>query len=196
MHIAFIGRGPVATNLSQLARAAGHTAVTTGRDSDPGFADAVAGADLAVLAVPFRVHETLLPELHPALEGKTLIDATNPLNEHWSPIVLPDGISGAETLARALPGTAVVKAFNTVFADIMNADDLDRAGARATTFVAGNDADAVDTVCALASDMGFDPVSCGPLSAARYLEGLAHLNIGIAVGQGGGTKAAILYHQG
>jgi hypothetical protein len=44
--------------------------------------------------------------------------------------------------------------------------------------------------------LGFAPVDAGPLRSARYLEAIAHLNIQIAVGQGGGTDAAFVYDRG
>ena len=193
IQIAFLGRGPVATNLAKLAEAAGHSVEVSGRTGKPSFKAAADAADLIVLAIPYRVAHDLLPGLSDALNGKIFVDATNLLNEDWSPIVPDDGKSGAETIAALLPETHVVKAFNTVFADIMSADGLERDGKAATTFIAGNDEAAVAEVEALARRLGFDPVVAGPLYLARYLEGLAHLNIAIAVGQGGGTQAAILY---
>lgn len=45
----------------------------------------------------------------------------------------------------------------------------------------------------LAQDCGFDAISINKLQAARYLEAMAHLNIELAVGQDGGTKAAFQY---
>ena len=193
MHITFLGRGPVATNLSALAKRVGHTTTLTGRDTDPGFADAALKADMVVLAIPYRATPELLPTLRDALAGKIVVDATNPLNEDWSPMTLAGGMSAAETIADAIPQSRMVKAFNTVFADIMTPDGLDRNGTPATTFIAGEDPDARAFVVKLAKDLGFGPVQVGPLSVARHLEALAHLNIAIAVGQNGGTQAAILY---
>lgn len=193
MQIAFLGRGPVATSLANLAEAGGHSAQVTGRTGDPSFEAVIKNSDLVVLAVPYRVVASLLPGLKNALAGKTLVDATNPLKEDWSPIIPERGLSGAETIAELLPRTYVVKAFNTVFADIMTPDGLRRNGKSATTFISGNDEGAVQKVETFAREIGFDPVVVGPLHLARYLEGLAHLNIAVAVGRGGGTNAAILY---
>jgi len=63
-----------------------------------------------------------------------------------------------------------------------------------TAFVAGDVAAAKQKVMTLAGLAGFALVDVGPLRMARHLEAMAHLNIEIAVGQGGGTNAAILYH--
>jgi predicted dinucleotide-binding enzyme len=60
-------------------------------------------------------------------------------------------------------------------------------------YIAGDNDAAKQKVYALASDIGYAPIDTGPLYTARYLESMAHLNIQIAVGQGGGTHAAFIY---
>ncbi|MEM9808673.1 MAG: NADP oxidoreductase, partial [Cyanobacteria bacterium P01_D01_bin.56] len=92
-----------------------------------------------------------------------------------------------------LPKAYVVKAFNTIFADVMG--ETMEAGQAITAFIAGDNNNAKQTVIALARDIGYAPVDTGPLFTARYLESMAHLNIQIAVGQGGGTNAAFVYLQ-
>jgi len=77
----------------------------------------------------------------------------------------------------------------------MKPERLTRLGVPVTAFVAGDDAEARQQVSSLARSMGFAPIETGPLSTARYLEAMAHLNIAIAVGQSGGTDAAFLYDQ-
>jgi predicted dinucleotide-binding enzyme len=64
-----------------------------------------------------------------------------------------------------------------------------------TAFIAGDDASACEAVAHVASSSGFAPTVTGRLRNARYLEAIAHLNIAIAVGQGGGTDAAFLFDQ-
>ncbi|MEM8839252.1 MAG: hypothetical protein AAGE89_14250, partial [Pseudomonadota bacterium] len=58
----------------------------------------------------------------------------------------------------------------------------------------GDDDHAIERVSELASSIGLHPIQTGPLKNSRYLEAMAHLNIAIAVGQGGGTNAAFIYH--
>jgi 8-hydroxy-5-deazaflavin:NADPH oxidoreductase len=156
---------------------------------------AAAHGDIAVLAIPYSACAGLLPRHEAALAGKIVIDATNPLNENWSPLLLGQENSAGEEIARLLPKSKVVKAFNTVFADIMKPGKLARGTLAATAFICGDDEAANAEVAGLASSLGFAPVIAGPLKNARYLEGMAHLNIAIAVGQGGGTDAAFLYDQ-
>lgn len=203
MKIAFIGGGAVATSIATLAKAAGHNAVlgirNLNKDSASafvltGFAQATADADIVILAVPYAAAGVILPPLAEALAGMIVVDATNAVAADWSPILTGEQSSGAEHLQTLLPQSRVVKAFNTIFADTMRPDRLVRDGSRISLFVASDDTAALLTVMAFGAEIGFDPVNAGPLKSARYLEAIAHLNIELAVGQGGGTDAAILYH--
>lgn len=203
MKLCIIGHGSVGKNLAALAAHSGlevaigvrNPVNVVGEPVVSTIEDSIAGADVVMLAVPFRVCHELLPPLAQLLAGKVVIDATNPLNEDWSPLELSSGTSAAEEIAALVPQSLVVKAFNTVFADIMVTARLDRGGRRTTAFLAGNDEGPKRSVASMASAMGFDPLDVGPLKQARYLEAMAHLNIGIAVGQQGGTNAAFLYDQ-
>jgi predicted dinucleotide-binding enzyme len=198
MNIAILGTGNVGQRLHQLLSphvASAQLCARKPQSGTPGFAQGAAHADVVLLAIPFTALADVLPGLQDALHGKVVVDCTNPLNADWSPLLLGQENSAGEETARLLPGARVVKAFNTIFADVMSPERQDRGGLRTTAFVAGDDADAKAAVLSLASVAGFAPMDVGPLSMARHLEAMAHLNIQIAVGQKGGTNAAFLYHQ-
>lgn len=198
MKVAIFGTGSVGGRLAELFRKAGvdvlpcHLQPQTGQFS---FGQGAAEADAVVLALPWTALATVLPPLADALRNKIVIDCTNPLNADWSPVLLGQENSAGEETARLLPGARVVKAFNTIFADVMTADRQVRDGQRITAFVAADDAAAKTAVLELAQRSGFATQDAGPLRSARYLESMAHLNIQIAVGLGGGTNAAFVYHQ-
>jgi 8-hydroxy-5-deazaflavin:NADPH oxidoreductase len=200
MNVGIVGSGNVGQALSRLLSSTGHQVRVGSRSplssrATVSVADAVDHGECVVLAVPFTALSQLLPSLAQELQSKIVIDPTNPLNPDWSPLLLGQENSAGEEVGRMLPASRVVKAFNTVFADVMTKQRLARSGLAATTFVASNDAEAADLVCSLAQSAGFAPVKVGGLSASRHLEAMAHLNIGIAVGQKGGTNAAFVYHQ-
>jgi 8-hydroxy-5-deazaflavin:NADPH oxidoreductase len=203
MKLVIIGAGAVGTNLANLATNAGIVVTIGMRTPQPSanghkvatIEAAVAGASLVLLAIPFLACAELLPTFEKALKGKIVVDATNPLNPDWSPAILASGTSGAEEIAALLPDSMVVKAFNTIFADIMVADRQKRASGTATAFIASDNILAKTSVMELAETIGFAPLDVGPLAQARYLEAMAHLNIGIAIGQQGGTNAAFIYDQ-
>jgi predicted dinucleotide-binding enzyme len=191
MRIGIIGTGPVGTNLKNLFNAAGHDVAALGR---MGARNAASHGEVVVLAIPYAACAEALPPLADVLAGKVVVDVTNPVAADWAPLPLGEQNSAAEEIARLLPRSQVVKAFNTIFADVMAAPKLERDGQRITCFVAGDDEGSRAIVMALAGEAGFAPQDAGPLQVARHLEAMAHLNIAIALA-GGGTDAAFLYHQ-
>lgn len=201
MKIAILGFGSVGQVLAKLFKKSGHDIIVGQRAGSPSLkeypstslAEATKFADIVVLAIPFQACQELLSGLRNELTGKILIDNTNPLNEDWSPRLLGQENSAAEEIARMVPETKVVKAFNTIFADVM--DKTEWNGNKLTAFIAGEDDSAKSTVSSLAESIGYAPLDVGSLTNARYLEGMAHLNIQIAVGQSGGTNAALIYCQ-
>jgi 8-hydroxy-5-deazaflavin:NADPH oxidoreductase len=205
MKIGIIGAGNVGKKLAALMAHAGHEVALGARDVSKAktktlyrvapINKAISHGEIVILAIPYSVCADALPPLASELVGKIVVDATNPLKADWSPLCLGEQNSAGEEIARLLPKSHVVKAFNTVFADIMQVDRVKRNSMSATAFICGNDTEAVKKVAALAKDIGLAPVATGPLQNSRYLEAMAHLNIAIAVGQGGGTNAAFLYDQ-
>ena len=200
MKIAVLGYASVGKNLEVLFKNAGYTTIIGVRspekyeqDNVTDIVAAAEDADTVVLAIPYRVCSEVLPDLKMALSKKIVIDATNPLNEDYSPILFDKEDSAGETLQRILGESMMVKAFNTIFADNMTREKLDRDGRKLTTFIAGDNDPANEKVLQLAEKIGFSPIDTGPLKNSRYLEGMAHLNIQIAFGQGKGADVAFLY---
>jgi 8-hydroxy-5-deazaflavin:NADPH oxidoreductase len=139
-----------------------------GAASGGSYADAVAGADVIFLTVPWGCIEETLGELGD-LSGRVVVDVTNPYVD--GRLQLHDGTSDAEEIQRMAPGARIVKGWNLVFSQVANTGP-DFGGQAASVFLAGDDAEAKDTVASLARDMGYDPLDCGPLANARGLEHL------------------------
>jgi predicted dinucleotide-binding enzyme len=135
-------------------------------------AEAVANADIVILAVPFDAVRAITQEPGSRLAGKTLVDVTN----RFAPEQL-DGSSNAELTQQMAPDAKVVKAFNTIFAARQTNPDID--GIQRDGFVAGDDADAKRNVLELVGSLGFRPIDAGPLAMSRALEGMALLNISL-----------------
>jgi hypothetical protein len=96
--------------------------------------------------------------------------------------------SAAEEIAKLAPDAHVVKAFNTVFAQVYASQNPKVQGKAISVFVAGDNTEAKENVEALIAKMGFDVVKAGPLRSARNIEPLAMLNISLGYGQGLGTS--------
>jgi len=192
MKIGILGDGNVGKRLSSLFATAGHDVLARGKG---GLEAAARHGELVVIALPYGVLDEALPPLVTLLAGKIVVDATNPVAADWSPLLLGETSSAAQEIARRLPGARIVKAFNTIFADVMTEQGMIRDGSKITAFIASDDRAAATTVADFATQMGFEPIVAGPLSVARHLESMAHLNIAIAVGERGGTDAAFVYHR-
>jgi len=183
MQVGIIGTGSVGTALATGLTAADHDVVLGSRqpdrvDADPGDVpiasqrEAAEHGDVVVLAVPGSVAASVAAELADALAGTTLLDATNEFPEATAERPL------AVRVAEAAPDAHVVKAFNTVGANLMLDPEID--GTAASMLVAGDDADAVDDAVTLAGDLGFVPLVAGDRSAAGRLEELARLWIDLS----------------
>ncbi len=135
---------------------------------------AATGAELVLVATAWEGTGEALAAVAPALDGKVLIDVTNPLR-FTTRLELAVGFtdSGGEQVQRWAPGARVVKAFNTVGFELMDHPDLD--GGPPTLFIAGDDASAKADVAGLAADLGWAVHDCGDLVAARLTEPLAML---------------------
>jgi 8-hydroxy-5-deazaflavin:NADPH oxidoreductase len=203
MKITVIGAGNMgAAFVKQLTRA-GHQVSVTARDAakasqvaaaNPGakavpVAGAAEGADAVVLATGYGDAVAALRSVG-NLAGKVVVDITNPLTADYMGLTIGHSTSAAEEIAKAAPGAEVVKAFNTVFAQVLDEGADFGNGRRASVFVAGDSERAKQTAGAIAESIGFAVVDAGGLKNARYLEPLAGLNVYLGYGAGLGTGIA------
>jgi predicted dinucleotide-binding enzyme len=135
-------------------------------------AAAAKAASVIVLATPWAQTEAAVRSLGD-LAGKIVIDCTNPLKPDLSGLTHGHTTSAAELIQSWIPQARVVKAFNTVGANIMEHPDI--RGLKAVMYFCGNDVAARQTVKGLITDIGFEPVEAGDLTQARLLEPMAML---------------------
>lgn len=185
MDIAIIGAGNVGTALAGAFARAGHhvtisatdpehaaqVARSTGTGSARTNEEAITAGDVVILAVPGTAFDGLVGEVGNELAGKVVVDVSN----RPTPDPSGTGTSAAEELQARIPNASVVKAFNTAFAS--RQADPTLGGVAADGFVAGDDADAKQTILDLVESIGFRPVDAGSLASSRTLEGMAWLNI-------------------
>jgi NADPH-dependent F420 reductase len=204
MEITIIGTGNMARGIGRRAVAGGHDVTLLGTEQAHAeelaaelagpvkagtVGDPIAG-DVVVLAVWYPISREVVERYGDQLDGKIVVDITNPLDvDAFEPIV-PGAGSGAEEVAQAAPDAKVVKAFNTTFADTL-AGGGKVAGQPLDVFIASDDEDAKRTVARLVEDAGLRPVDAGPLRRARELEALGYLHMGVQEPLGTGFSSAV-----
>jgi predicted dinucleotide-binding enzyme len=138
--------------------------------------EAIAGADMVILALPYPQGRMVAREQGAALSGVPVVDTCNPVDfSTFDSLLTSPGMSAAEEIAAAIPGARVVKAFNTTFASVLVAGWV--GGMPVDVFIAGDDPAAKALVAALVADGGMRPVDTGPLRRARELEAFQLLHM-------------------
>ena len=170
--VTILGTGNMGTVLADLARAAGQDVQLLGSADT----DQPATGDVIVLAVPYSAVAEVLAQRGGELDGKVVVDITNPLDyETWDSLVAPADSSVAAEIAAALPQARVLKAFNTTYAGHLATG---RVGDQPTTvLIAGDDADAKAQLADLVTAGGLRAVDAGSLARARELEAMGFLQM-------------------
>ena len=193
--ISIIGSGGMAAAIAGRTAKAGHTVEVMSRDpakaqalvdklatgATTGLYGAVPAGDIVILAIPYAGAASVVAEYGDALDGKVIIDITNPVAPDLSGLVTPSGSSGAQEIAKGAPaGAHVVKAFNAIFGHVL------AKGGRLDAFIAADDAQAKARVSTFLDSLGLRPLDVGGLHMAQTLEALGLMMIGLAK-NGAGT---------
>ena len=138
--------------------------------------DAIAASDIVVIATPYTASLDVARRLGPALEGKVVVDISNPLDDTYSDLATAPDTSAAEEIGKLLPASVkLVKAFNTTFAGTLVSGQV--AGQRLDVFLAGDDEAAKAKVAEVVRAGDMNAIDVGPLERARQLEALGFLGI-------------------
>jgi 8-hydroxy-5-deazaflavin:NADPH oxidoreductase len=164
MEIAIIGTGNMARGIGTRALAAGHGVTLYGRERAK--AQALAGelggsakaaavgdpleGDVVVLAVWYPVSLDVVERYGDQLDGKVVVDITNPIDTDAFERIIPEAGSGAQELAAAAPSAKVVKAFNTTFAETLGGGQV--GGQPLDVLIASDAEDAKETVSRIVTD--------------------------------------------
>jgi 8-hydroxy-5-deazaflavin:NADPH oxidoreductase len=186
--IGVIGSGHIGGTIGTLWVKAGHPVmfssrhpeelkelvVSLGPSAQAGTVEqAIAFGDVLFIAVPYKALPQVGQDYAAALKGKIMLDACNCVpardgNELFDEVE-KNGIG--VTSQKYLPGTRLVRAFNTLNYKIF-ADEANRADPKLAIPIAGDDPQAVEVAGGLVRDAGFDPVVVGKLAdASRFQRG-------------------------
>ncbi|MGH9088463.1 MAG: NADPH-dependent F420 reductase [Acidimicrobiales bacterium] len=186
--ISIIGLGNMARVLATRAFAGGNTVEVIGRDAaqaaafakelgggaTAGVIGSVPAGDIVILAVPYASAAPIVAQYGDALAGKVIVDISNPFNATFDGLAHREETSTAQEVAKAAPASAsVVKAFNTIFGHVLEKG-------RPDVFIAGDDAQAKESVEAFIESLGLRPLDVGGLKMAHWLEGAGVVTVGLA----------------
>jgi 8-hydroxy-5-deazaflavin:NADPH oxidoreductase len=203
MDITIIGTGNMARGIATRALAGGHSVTLLGTETEKAEAlarelsgdvragqvgDPLAG-DVVVLAVWYAAVEDVLSRYGDQLDGKVVVDITNPIDvDAFEPLELEAG-SAAQEIAAKAPGAKVVKAFNTTFAGTLGEGRV--ADQPLDVLIASDADDAKETVSRIVADAGLRPIDAGPLKRAHELEALGYLHMVLQQPLGTGFASAV-----
>jgi 8-hydroxy-5-deazaflavin:NADPH oxidoreductase len=149
----------------------------TGAAGAASYAEAASGADVVILAVPWKAMDETLPALG-KLTGKVIVDISVPYGKEVEALGTR---SSGEVVQKKLRGARVVKGWSHVFAKFLTDPDVD--GIESSVLIAGDDAPAKKVVFKMARDMGFHPVDVGRLRQSYHLDRLVSMMLFVKLGR-------------
>jgi hypothetical protein len=188
LHIGVIGSGHIGGTIGGLWVKDGHKVLFSSRHPEElkdlvtelgelaqagTVEQAIAFGDVVFIAVPYKALPQVGQDYGAALKGKIVVDACNATpardGEALAGEVEKDGIG--VTSQKYLPGTTLVRAFNTMNYMIF-ARQAHRPDPKLAIPIAGDDPQAVQVTAGLVRDAGFEPVVVGTLKdASRFQRG-------------------------
>jgi 8-hydroxy-5-deazaflavin:NADPH oxidoreductase len=182
MSTAVIGTGKIGSALAEHLVAGGEPVVLAASERPDALAkqlgdlastapvgEAIKTADVVIFAVWLEIMKDLINENLPGLDGKVVVDTSNPVAADAKGEfhrTLPDGVSSGSVVASLVPKSAhFVKAFGSLSAESLR-DGANRSPRRAVLFYTSDDARAQTAIEQLISAAGFDPVRAGGVDAA------------------------------
>jgi predicted dinucleotide-binding enzyme len=185
MNIAFIGYGNVGAPLADHLQRAGHSVTLAANDPQSESVrkalsrnrnlrvaaptDAVRATDVVFLATPFQANEAALSAVATEIQGKILVDCTNPVGPG-----LTHGLnstqSGSEAVQKLVPKTRVVKAFTIYGFENFENSAYPGYNVKPVMMLCGADAKAKQVVSQLVGELGWEPLDVGGLEQALHLE--------------------------
>jgi 8-hydroxy-5-deazaflavin:NADPH oxidoreductase len=186
--VTLIGTGNMARTIGTLAVAGGNTVEVMGRDQSKAeaLAEALGGGatagkwgaapagDIVITALLYDGVVPVVVEYGDALADKVIVDISNPFNAAFDGLAHDEETSVAREVAKVAPaGTSVVKAFNTIFRNVLEKG-------RPDVFIAGDSAQAKASVTAFIESIGLRPLDVGGLTMAHWLEGMGVVTVALA----------------
>lgn len=167
------GAGNMGTAIDAVLSAGG---ATVQHITSSTAAEVPVDGDLVILAVPYQAFDAIVASLADQLAGKIVLEVTNPLDFATMGSLVPAGNSATSELARALPNSRVLKGFNTNVAQTLTP------GGSAVVLIAGDDAEAKETVINAITAGNLSALDAGGLDTAEQLEAVGAVQVKLVMG--------------
>ncbi|HJQ35099.1 MAG TPA: NAD(P)-binding domain-containing protein [Pyrinomonadaceae bacterium] len=211
MRVGILGSGLMGGKLGTLWARAGHEVVfsySRGREKLEGLAreagegaragtprEAAQGSEVLLLAVHWSRVDDVLRQAGD-LSGRVVVTCSLPLNADDTELVVAHTSSGAEELAKKIPGVPVVSALVSAPSEVLFGVFEARERSPRPSMVYCGDEEAAKRVAArLIGDLGFEPLDAGPLRVARYVEPFTMLVGTLAYEGEGGPELAYRFER-
>jgi len=211
MRVGILGSGLMGAKLGTILARAGHEVVFSyarsaqklkrlareakGKAEAGTPREAAQDADALLLAVHWSRIDDVLNQTGD-LSGKVIVTCSLPMNEDDTELIIAQGSSGAEALAKKLPKARIVSAFNTVPSEVLfDVFERRRKAARPSLVYCGDDSGSKKIAAELIGDTGFEALDAGPLRIARYTEPFALLVSQLAYEGKGGPRLAYRFQR-
>jgi predicted dinucleotide-binding enzyme len=211
MRVGILGSGLMGGKLGTIFARAGHEVVfsyaqsneklrrlareaqSNARAGTPG--EAAKDSDALLLAVHWSRIDDALKQAGD-LSGKVIVTCSLPMDAGNTKLIIANTSSGAEELAKKVPGAHVVCAFNTVPSEVLfGVYEAGRKSPRPSLVYCGDDESGKTVAAELIRGAGFDPIDAGPLRVARYTEPFALLVAQLAYEGEGGPELAYRFER-
>ena len=185
MKITFIGYGNVGLPLASQLQKLGHEVTLAARDASSESVQkalalnanlnvdsppkAVEQAEVVFLATPFSANQKIIEGLASQLEGKILVDCTNPVGRGFTHGLNNDQ-SGSEWIQSLLPKSHVVKAFSVYGYENLQNHQYPEYNLKPAMFFCGDNDEAKSTIGQLIQDLDWEPMDVGGVKQALHLE--------------------------
>jgi predicted dinucleotide-binding enzyme len=184
LKIGTVGSGRIGSSLGEIWLKAGHEVMFSSLDLEHDKAlaarlggkaragtlkEAAAFGEVLLIAVPYAAFPQVGRDLAGLINGKVVIDTSNPIVGRDGEIAAKAREKGAGLAsAEYLPGARLVRAFNAIGYSTMQSAGQ-RKGERMGMPIAGDDAAAIAVASRLVREVGYEPVLVGPLAMGKYL---------------------------
>ncbi len=184
LKIGTVGSGRIGGTLGEIWLKAGHEVMFSSLDLEYDKAlaarlggkaragtskEAAAFCEVLLLAVPYAALPQVGRDLAGLVNGKIVIDASNPIVARDGEVATQAREKGAGiATAEMLPGARLARSFNAISYSRMQSA-AQRPGERIGMPIAGEDAGAIAVASRLVREVGYEPVLVGPLAMGRYL---------------------------